>query len=249
MGYRGSGLGQTLGCARGEGRVRYRSPVSGARRSAAGRFIVLVLLLTGSGGVARADTFVSTNAGGNALRARPAAIHLVSNDGLEHLRWSSWGGSIARGSGVDDANNPDPGHAAVNAVRVELVSRKRCGSLLVYTAIRLRFTRGVPYLGERNPMTFAYGCPPTNLVCSDFQVQEGEVNYTWLDIRAHLTSCTEAQRVLAAFFSGQAMPLPNAGEGDAVLGWRCRTGPAVPGPSGTPAKCTRGAASISASWM
>jgi hypothetical protein len=33
---------------------------------------------------------VSVNAGGAMLSVRPGAIHLVSNENVYHLRWSSW---------------------------------------------------------------------------------------------------------------------------------------------------------------
>ncbi len=107
-----------------------------------------------------AQTYVSINAGGNMLRVRPGKMHLVSNENLYQLKWSSWGDSRARASGIDHSNNPSQGRSAQNPVRVELRNRKRCGTRLVYTRVQIRFTKGIPYAGEPSRISFSYGCPP-----------------------------------------------------------------------------------------
>lgn len=117
-----------------------------------------VLLLAGTA-VAASRVYVSVNAGGRMLAVRPARIHLVSNENLSGLRWSSWGGKTADATGTDHGNFPSPGHKASNPVRVQATDRRRCGSKLVYTTIRLHFTRGVPYAGQPHQTRYSYGCP------------------------------------------------------------------------------------------
>ena len=125
----------------------------------AGLALVGLCALTSPAIADAGQSYVSINAGGRILRVKPASIHLVSNENLNTLRWSSWGGSKARGAGMDHSNFPSHGRSASNPVRVELRDRKRCGSKLVYTTIRIRFTRGIPYAGEPSLISFAYGCP------------------------------------------------------------------------------------------
>lgn len=226
----------------------------GPRRATAGavRRVVITLTVLGSSvavvGSADAAVLVSTNAGGNLLRARPPAIHLVSNENLANLHWRSWGGRVARATGVDHASNPDPMRLASGRVRVELLGLRRCGGLAVYTTVRVRYLQGPPYAGAPNPVTFSYGCPVLTIDCPDFESREGEASYAWTGVRAHLVACEEAESILAAFFSSEAKPLPNAAEGDLVRGWRCRTGPAVGSGAGTPATCEHGQAKVSAYW-
>lgn len=115
-------------------------------------------LLAGTAGAAR-SVFVSINAGGSVLRIKPASIHLVSNENLLGLHWRSWGGGTGTGVGRDHANSPSPGHSATNPVRVEATQRRTCKSRLVYTTVRVTFTKGVPYAGQPRVTKYAYGCP------------------------------------------------------------------------------------------
>lgn len=103
--------------------------------------------------------YVSVNAGGGLLALRPARIHLLSNENLSGLRWSKWGGKTATAKGTDRGNFPSPGHKSSNPVQVKATDRRRCGSRLVYTTIRLHFTKGVPYAGQPRDTEYAYGCP------------------------------------------------------------------------------------------
>ena len=119
---------------------------------------VVAILLVGSAAAA-APVYVSVNAGGRELRIRPAGIHLLSNENLTGLRWSTWGGKAATATGTDHGNFPSPGHKASNPVRVQATDRRRCGSKLVYTTIRIHFTKGVPYAGQPHNTQYAYGCP------------------------------------------------------------------------------------------
>jgi len=105
------------------------------------------------------NVFVSVNAGGSELEISPSAIHLVSNENLNGIRWSSWGGRTASGRATDYANGPNPGHSGRNPVRVRLERRRRCRGLLVYTSVRLRFTKGVPYTGQSHVTRYPFGCP------------------------------------------------------------------------------------------
>lgn len=109
----------------------------------------------------RDPVFVSVNAGGAELRRRPGAMHLVSNENLHGIRWSSWGGPIATARAVSYAIAPSPGHRRRNPVRVRLSGRRTCGGVRVYTVVRLRFTRGVPYAGQPRVERFPFGCPPS----------------------------------------------------------------------------------------
>jgi hypothetical protein len=125
------------------------------------RLSIALTALCWFGAIANAaQTFVSVNAGGGVLRVRPRTIHVLSNENLYQLRWSSWGGFRARANGIDHSNFPSAGRSAQNPVRVELRGRKRCGSRLVYTRLRIRFTNGIPYAGEPSLISYSYGCPP-----------------------------------------------------------------------------------------
>jgi hypothetical protein len=108
---------------------------------------------------AATPVYVSVNAGGRMLEIRPKRIHLVSDENLTGLQWSSWGGAAARARGTDQANFPSPGHRGTNPVQVQATGRRRCGRKLVYTTIRLHYPRGVPYEGARRDSEFKYGCP------------------------------------------------------------------------------------------
>jgi len=103
--------------------------------------------------------FISVAAGGNDLAIMPARIHLVSNEDLSRLAWSTWGGRTALATGRDHGNFPSPGHRAYNPVRVVAAGRRMCGRKLVYTTIRLHFTKGVPYAGQPHRTRYRYGCP------------------------------------------------------------------------------------------
>src|SRR5436190_11307775 len=74
--------------------------------------------------------YVSVNAGGRLLAARPTRIHLLSNENLSGLRWSAWGGTTAYGTGTDHGSFPSPGHKAFNSVHVQATARRPCGSKL-----------------------------------------------------------------------------------------------------------------------
>lgn len=119
----------------------------------------LATALIAGAAAAATPVFVSINAGGGTLRIRPSRIHLLSNENLLDLHWQSWGGATATAAGKDHGNFPSPGHRATNPVRVEATSRHRCGSRLVYTAIRVHFTDGVPYSGQPRTTTYPFGCP------------------------------------------------------------------------------------------
>jgi hypothetical protein len=121
--------------------------------------LALSAALLAAAAAAAAPVYVSVNAGGRIVAVRPARIHLVSNENLSRLRWSSWGGTTASATGSDHGNFPSPGHKASNQVRVHATARRRCGTKLVYTTIRLHFTNGVPYAGQPRDTQFAYGCP------------------------------------------------------------------------------------------
>jgi hypothetical protein len=116
------------------------------------------VLLAGTAAAA-SPVYVSVNAGGRMLEMKPKRIHLLSNENLSELRWSNWGGKTANAMGTDHGNFPSPGHKAINPVRVQATDRRRCGSKLVYTTIRLHFTKGVPYAGQPRDTKYAYGCP------------------------------------------------------------------------------------------
>jgi hypothetical protein len=117
-----------------------------------------LLLFVGSA-LAASQVYVSVNAGGTDLKVKPARIHLVSNENLSRLNWSSWGGKTARATGTDHANFPSPGLKASNPVEVKATDRRHCGTKTVYTTILLHFTRGVPYAGQPHNTKYAYGCP------------------------------------------------------------------------------------------
>jgi hypothetical protein len=102
---------------------------------------------------------VSVNAGGSDLKVKPARIHLLSNEDLFGLRWTSWGGSSASATGTDHGNAPSPGHNARNPVLVKATDRRDCGGKSAYTTIRIHFTRGTAYARQPHYETYAYGCP------------------------------------------------------------------------------------------
>jgi hypothetical protein len=104
-------------------------------------------------------SFVSVNAGGAELRRRPRAMHLVSNENLVRIRWSSWGGPAATGRATSVANAPSPGHRSRNPVRVRLSGRRSCDGVRVYTSVRVSFTRGVPYHGQPWAVRYRFDCP------------------------------------------------------------------------------------------
>ncbi len=125
--------------------------------------MAVAALLGAWGGLAAAasssSVFVSVNAGGNSLQIKPARIHLLSNENLYGLRWSAWGGSVARARGEHHGNSPSPGHRANNPVKVELKGERSCGGKLVYTTVIVRFVAGTPYAGEAHIEALPYGCP------------------------------------------------------------------------------------------
>lgn len=139
-----------------------RSPHSTPRRTNPGAPLslgaVLAVALLVATAAAASPVYVSVNAGGRVLAVRPARIHLISNENLSGLRWRTWGGKAASASGTDHGNFPSPGHMSSNPVRATATDRRRCGSKLVYTTIRLHFTKGVPYAGPHDTV-YEYGCP------------------------------------------------------------------------------------------
>lgn len=138
-----------------------RNPLSSAIRVGPALSALTAVLLFVSADVSAAGpVYVSVNAGGAALEIRPSAMHLVSNENLSRVRWFSWGGRYATGRATDYANGPSPGHKRKNPVRVRLERRRRCAGVLVYTVVRLHFTEGVPYAGQRHITRYRYGCPP-----------------------------------------------------------------------------------------
>lgn len=112
--------------------------------------------------LSRDGVYVSVNAGGAYLERRPRAMHLLSNENLHRIRWSSWGGRVATGRALSYANGPSPGHHIRNPVRVRLSGRRTCNGVRVYTIVRLRFTRGVPYAGQPRIERIPFGCPPSS---------------------------------------------------------------------------------------
>lgn len=139
--------------------------MGGQRKLSIGEFGVVVggvvvgLLLVVGLALAASKVYVSVNAGGTALRIKPARIHLVSNENISRLKWKSWGGKTARAAGTDHGNFPSPGHRASNPVDVKATDRPQCGNKMVYTTILLHFTHGVPYAGQPHNTKYAYGCP------------------------------------------------------------------------------------------
>jgi hypothetical protein len=121
--------------------------------------VVLAATLLAASAAAATPVYVSVNAGGGLLALRPARIHLLSNENVSGLRWSKWGGKTATAKGTDHGNFPSPGRKSSNPVQVKATDRRRCGSKLVYTTIRLHFTKGVPYAGQPHDTEYAYGCP------------------------------------------------------------------------------------------
>jgi hypothetical protein len=182
------------------------------------------LLFLGSG-VADAQTFVSVNAGGDILGVRPKSIHLVSNESLGQLRWSSWGAKSARASGVNYANDPSPGRLGTNPVVVELTARKHCGSLLAYTSVQVIYTRGVPYDGTPRVTTFPFGCPPQQGGCRPFAVRRdygsgNVVVYQFFAITYTATDCTTVRKVIRDYLYGRGHQLgPTPTYGISVDGW------------------------------
>ena len=134
-----------------------RRTKAGARLTPA---VVLAAILLAATAAAATPVYVSVNAGGGILAVRPARIHLLSNENLSGLRWSKWGGKTATATGTDRGNFPSPGHKSSNPVKVKATDRRRCGSKLIYTTIRLHFTKGVPYAGQPRDTEYAYGCQP-----------------------------------------------------------------------------------------
>ena len=120
--------------------------------------LLVLWLLVGSVSAAT-RVYVSVNGGGRVLRVEPKKIHLLSNENLFALKWKRWGGKTAHATGMHHGNFPSPGHRAYNPVQVGASNRRRCGSKLVYTALHLHFTRGVPYKGEPHSLKFSWGCP------------------------------------------------------------------------------------------
>jgi hypothetical protein len=121
--------------------------------------VVLAAVVLAATAAAATPVYVSVNAGGSVLAVRPTRIHLLSNENLSGLRWSKWGGKTATAKGTDRGNFPSPGHKSSNPVQVKATDRRRCGSKLVYTTIRLHFSKGVPYAGQPRDTEYAYGCP------------------------------------------------------------------------------------------
>lgn len=124
-----------------------------------GARVGLAAMLLAGTATAAAPVYVSVSAGGRVLEVKPKRIHLLSNENLSGLSWSNWGGTVANATGIDNANFPSPGQKGSNPVRVHATDRRRCGSRLVYTTIRLHFTEGVPYAGQPHNTKYAYGCP------------------------------------------------------------------------------------------
>ena len=88
---------------------------------------------------------------------------------------------------------------------------------------------------------------PASTTCAPTRVKSGDITYHWLAIHVRQPSCPVARRILHAYFGGHAQPAgPVPRDGDYVEGWLCHTGPAVP--NGTPARCSRRAATITAKW-
>ena len=151
----GPAVGSRLVC----GRVSHLIPgttKAGARLSPG---VVLAVALLVATAAAASPVYVSVNAGGRILAVRPARIHLLSNENLSGLRWNTWGGKTANATGTERGNFPSPGHKSSNPVRVNATDRRRCGSKLVYTTIRIHFTKGVPYARQPRDTEYAYGCP------------------------------------------------------------------------------------------
>lgn len=84
--------------------------------------------------------------------------------------------------------------------------------------------------------------------CAPTYAHNGGATYRWFAIHVRRADCRTARQVLRAYFSGHAKPAgPYPRDGDYVNGWLCHTGPAAP-QHGTPARCTKRAATITARW-
>lgn len=103
--------------------------------------------------------YVMANSGVLMPRVRPTSMHLLSNENLGKLKWSSWGRSTAYGHGTDYANGPSPGHSSQNPITVRLYGIKTCGSRRLYTKLKVTFTKGRPYSGSPRTEKFPFGCP------------------------------------------------------------------------------------------
>lgn len=69
------------------------------------------------------------------VRERPATIHLTSDENIRKIRWTSWGGRTAKGSGTIVFSPSDM--SPPNAVTLTLSRVARCGKQLRYLRMRL----------------------------------------------------------------------------------------------------------------
>jgi hypothetical protein len=98
-------------------------------------------------------------------RARPTRVILACGDaalGLTRMRWTSWGGSAARGHGFVSINDCEPYCAAgtFHQYRVRVVADrpKVCQGTRVYTRVTFVPSRGV-VLPQHTLRRWPTGCP------------------------------------------------------------------------------------------
>jgi hypothetical protein len=73
-------------------------------------------------------------------RARPASIHITSDQNIVHIHWSSWGGPKAHAKGTLQFSVAD--HTAPVSLRIELSNIHKCGSRRQYLRLAYRDLSG-----------------------------------------------------------------------------------------------------------
>jgi len=131
---------------------------------------LLLVVLVAAGAASAADRapsastaaeriYVMTNAGYSSPKVKPRSMHILSNENLGKLKWSSWGRKTAYARGTDYAGGPSPGHDAQNPVNVRLYGIEDCDGILLYTKMKITFTKGRPYSGSPRTEKYPMGCP------------------------------------------------------------------------------------------
>lgn len=115
--------------------------------------IALPALALGASAAAGAVVFGGDVAG--SYRARPSFIHLTSDQNIRSIKWSTWGGRTARGTGtivfsVSDRLPPAP-------LRLRLTRVRRCGRRAQYTSLVATYVR-TPPPGGGHSFSVRYGC-------------------------------------------------------------------------------------------
>jgi len=112
-----------------------------------------------SASAAAERVYVMTNAGYSSPKVKPRSMHILSNENLGRLKWSSWGRKTAYARGTNYAGGPSPGHKAENPVNVRLYGIEDCDGILLYTKMKITFTKGRPYSGSPRTEKYPMGCP------------------------------------------------------------------------------------------